>query len=100
MPVEIGHCRQQRLDVFEGNAVLIVVLSGAPEFIGAQAAYADRVPLPEHRDVEFSTPDRDTSQPRSRSRQSIKHGAIVAAVRAWLHQDTAVEAESVEQPEV
>jgi hypothetical protein len=58
------------------------------------------VPLLECRDAQLGTTDCDAAQPIRRTRKCIEHSVIVAAISAWLHKDTAGEAEAVEQGEI
>src|SRR5262249_16386178 len=72
----------------------------ATEFIDTQAALAGNVPLLECRGVQFGATNSNAAQSHRRAGQRIQHGAIVAAIRAQLYKNTAVEAEAVEQREI
>jgi hypothetical protein len=100
VPAKVCHCGQQRLDLFERHAILVIRFPVATELIGAQTAHTGHVPLLECHDGQFGAAHGDAPQPRRRAGQRIQHGAIVTAIRAWLYKNTAVEAEAVEQREI
>ena len=68
MPAEIGHCGQQRLNVFERYTVLVVGLTVTAEFVDAQATHTGRVPLLECCSAQLGATHCDAAQPRRRTR--------------------------------
>ena len=63
VPSQLGHRGQQRLHLFERDAILIVGLAVAAEFVCPQAAHAGRVPLLQSRCIKFGAADGDAAQP-------------------------------------
>ena len=100
MPAEIGEQRQERLDLLQADAVLVIGLAVAAEFVGAQAAHAGGVPLLQCCRGQLGAADRHAAQALGFARERIEHRAIVAAIGARLHQHAAIEAEAVEQGEI
>jgi hypothetical protein len=83
-----------------GTPAAVVQPAAAKEVVEAQSLDAERGPARELGRRRVGLGHRDAAQPVGMPRQRVEHGAVVAAMRAALHQDAAREAERVEHAEI
>jgi len=62
MPSQLGDHGQERLHFFERDAILVVGLAVAAEFVRTQAAHAGGVPSLQRRRIKFGAADGDAAQ--------------------------------------
>lgn len=100
MPAELCHPRRKRARRLERNAAAVMQAAAAKEVIEAQPPYAEPCPPPKLGQWRFGIGDRDAAQPLGMAREGVEHRAVVAPVRAALHQDATREAKRLEHAEI